>query len=150
MAGNRVLSREDHGLNQSTARLITTRSRLYKDIDLSFTAKPNGELYIKRDAAAVKQAIKTLIQTNYFEKPYQPFFGADIRSLLFELADDDIEEEVGEQVIEAIEKYEPRASIIDVRVRALPDYNSISVTIEFQVVNTSEVVVFTTSISRLR
>lgn len=107
-------------------------------------------MYIKRDAAAVKQAIKTLIQTNYFEKPYQPFFGADIRSLLFELADDDIEEEVGEQVIEAIEKYEPRASIIDVRVRALPDYNSISVTIEFQVVNTSEVVVFTTSISRLR
>jgi phage baseplate assembly protein W len=150
MAGNRVLSREDHGLNQSTARLITTRSRLYKDIDLSFTAKPNGELYIKRDAAAVKQAIKTLIQTNYFEKPYQPFFGADIRSLLFELADDDIEEEVQEQVIEAIEKYEPRAAIIDVRVRALPDYNSISVTIEFQVVNTSEVVVFTTSISRLR
>ena len=90
MASTRVLSREDGNL--STSLIISSRSRAFKDIDLSFTAKDNGELYTKTDAAAVKQAVKNLIQTNYFEKPFMPLFGADLRSLLFELADEDIEE----------------------------------------------------------
>ena len=59
MATTRVLSKEDGNLNTST--LITSRSRLYSDIDLTFTAKPNGEIYKKRDAAAVKQAVKNLL-----------------------------------------------------------------------------------------
>ncbi len=70
MATTRVLSNQD--ANQNTSAIITSRTRLYRDIDLSFTAKPNGELYVKRDAAAVTQALKNLIQTNYFEKPFQP------------------------------------------------------------------------------
>ena len=67
MATRRVLSREDNNL---TSSIITARKVQYKDIDLSFTAKPNGELYTKRDAAAVKQAVKNLILTNHFEKPF--------------------------------------------------------------------------------
>lgn len=148
MATTRILSREDGALN--TSSVITGRNRIYKDIDLTFEAKPNGEVYTKRDAAAVKQAIKTLVQTNHFEKPFLPFFGGNIRSLLFELAYDDVAEEVTENIISTIETYEPRANIIDIKVNARPDNNSIDLTIEFQVVSTEEIVVFTTVISRLR
>lgn len=148
MASTRILSREDGALNTST--LITGRNKIYKDIDLTFEAKPNGEVYTKRDAAAVKQAIKTLVQTNHFEKPFLPFFGGNIRSLLFELAYDDVAEEVTENIISTIETYEPRANIIDIKVNARPDNNSIDLTIEFQVVSTEEIVVFTTVVSRLR
>jgi len=148
MATTRILSREDGALN--TSSVITGRNRIYKDIDLSFEAKPNGEVYTKRDAAAVKQAIKTLVQTNHFEKPFLPFFGGNIRSLLFELAYDDVAEEVTENIISTIETYEPRANIIDIKVNARPDNNSIDLTIEFQVVSTEEIVVFTTVVSRLR
>lgn len=59
MATTRVLSNQD--TNQNTSAIITSRSRVYRDIDLSFTAKPNGELYVKRDAVAVTQALKNLI-----------------------------------------------------------------------------------------
>ena len=59
MATRRVLSREDNSL---TSSIITTRKQQFKDIDLSFAAKPNGELFVKKDAAAVKQAVKNLIQ----------------------------------------------------------------------------------------
>lgn len=148
MATARVLSREDGTLDAST--LVTSRTRLYRDIDLTFEAKPNGDIYIKKDAGAVKQAVKNLIQTNYFEKPFQPFFGADIRSLLFELAIDETGDEIRDRIIRAIEQYEPRAQIIDVIVVAQPNNNSIKVTIEFQVINSEEVVIFTTFISRLR
>jgi phage baseplate assembly protein W len=123
---------------------------LYRDIDLSFTAKPNGEIYVKKDAAAVTQSLKNLIQTNYYEKPFQPFFGGNIRSMLFELVDEDSEEELAEQIMRAINTYEPRAQVVGLDVTVNPDQNALSVTIEYQVLNTQEIITFTTIISRLR
>lgn len=148
MATTRVLSNQD--ANQSTSTLLTSRTRLYRDIDLSFTAKPNGEIYKKTDAAAVTQALKNLIQTNHFEKPFQPFFGGNIRAMLFELVDDDTEEELATQIINSINEFEPRARLVDLDVDVNPEQNSLRVKIEYQVVNTQETVSFTTTLSRLR
>jgi phage baseplate assembly protein W len=144
----KVFSRQDKDITEVSQ--LTSRIQQYKDIDLSFTAKPNGELYTKKDASAVVQALKNLIQTNYYEKPFEPFFGGNVRGLLFELADEDIEIEVREAIIQTINEYEPRARIINIFVNFNEDYNDLSVTIEFQVINTEEVVQFTTSLSRLR
>lgn len=88
--------------------------------------------------------------TNFFEKPFEPFFGGNIRALLFELADDDIEDDARENIVRAINAYEPRAIIRAIDVNYQEERNSISITIEFQIVNTEEVVTFTTSLSRLR
>jgi len=149
MAVTKVLSKQDGDLNTST--LITSRKKVYLDIDISFTAKPNGELYIKKDAAAVSQAIKNLLLTNHFEKPFQPFFGGNITSKLFELIDDpDMEEELRDEISYQIELYEPRALVRKLDVKAEEDYNSLSVTLEYQVINTQELVTLTTSVSRLR
>lgn len=149
MAVTKVLSKQDGDLNTST--LVTSRNKIYRDIDISFTAKPNGELYIKKDAAAVSQAIKNLLLTNHFEKPFLPFFGGDITSKLFELIDDpDMEEELRDDITHQIEIYEPRAIVRNLEVKAEEDYNSLSVSIEYQVVNTEETVTLTTSVSRLR
>jgi len=149
MAVTKVLSKQDGDLNTST--LITSRKKVYLDIDISFTAKPNGELYIKKDAAAVSQAIKNLLLTNHFEKPFQPFFGGNITSKLFELIDDpDMEEELRDEISYQIELYEPRALVRRLDVKAEEDYNSLSVTLEYQVINTQELVTLTTSVSRLR
>jgi len=147
MATTRVLSREDGNLSSS---IITSRDKNYTDIDLLFSAKPNGEIYTKRDAAAVKQSIKTLVQTNHFEKPFLPFFGGNIRSLLFELVDEEDPTEIIDNIRDTVEVYEPRARIIDIKVSLKPDNNSIDLTIEFQTVSTEETVVFTTVVSRLR
>lgn len=143
--------------NIQSRSLITTRNRLYKDIDLSFENKPTDgsnpvttDVYKKEDAAAVKQAIKNLLMTNFGEKPFIPYYGANLQSLLFDLADEEIETSIDIAIRSAVQNYEPRASIRDVRVRALPDYNSVSVYVEFLIVNTEEVVSFETTISRLR
>ena len=147
MATNRVLARQDGNL---TSSIIGTRRTDYKDIDLSFTVKPNGEMYTKKDAAAVTQALKNLIQTNHYEKPFNLFYGGNIRALLFELADDEVEDEAEDQIIQAIQRFEPRAQVRTVNVKSDPDRNNLDVYIEFQVINTTEVVTFTTSVSRLR
>lgn len=147
MATNRVLSREDGNLETS---IILARSRKYIDIDLSFEPKPNGDVYKKRDAAAVKQALKNLILTNYYEKPFNPTYGGNLTAWFFELAYDEAADEIRDAIIDAIESYEPRAKIINVLVDVQPDYHSINVTIEFKVISTEETAIFATTISRLR
>lgn len=145
----RVLSNEDGNLNSSS--IIGTRRRLHKDIDLTFTARPSGDIYKKVDAAAVKQAVKNLVMTNHFEKPFLPRFGGNITGMLFELVNDpDIDEKIYNNIVESMEKYEPRAEILNIDVNPTVDENSIQVTITFQVINTEEVVTFTTVASRLR
>lgn len=145
---SRAFAVEDKNLNQ--ASIITSRSKLFRDIDLSFTAKPSGEIYKKIDASAVKQAIKNLLLTNHFEKPFLPLYGGNLRDLLFELAHSSINEEITTNITRAIQSYEPRAKIVDIRVDNLADYNSIGVTVEFRIVNTEETVIFTTTLTRLR
>lgn len=148
MAINRVLSVEDANLGATT--LVTTRDKQYLDIDLSFAKRPSGDIYKKKDAAAVKQSIKNLLLTNYYEKPFRPFFGGDLRALLFELADEDIELDTVERIRQAINSYEPRAEIVNIDVNAQPDIHDVSITVTFKVVNTQEEVSFTTNLTRLR
>ena len=145
---SRAFAVEDKNLNQ--ASIIVSRNKLYRDIDLSFTVRPSGEIYKKIDAAAVKQAIKNLLLTNHFEKPFLPLYGGNLRDLLFELATLSVNEEITSNITRAIESYEPRAKIVDIRVDNRADYNSIGVTVEFRIVNTEETVIFTTTLVRLR
>jgi len=142
------LAAEDGNLGLST--LIGTRTKLYSDIDLTFAVRPSGELFKKTDAAAVKQSVKNLLLTNYFEKPFQPLFGGNLRELLFDLADEDAEEDVEERVKNAIGVFEPRAQLLNVIAVSTPDRNSIKVTVEFRIINTQETVTVTTVLARLR
>ena len=144
----RAFSVEDGNLTSSIIR--STRTRVYKDIDLSFTAKPSGEIYKKQDAASVKQGVKNVLLTNFAEKPFNPRFGANLRSRLFDLADADAEYDIERQILAAVETYEPRAKILNVRAVVQPDNNEIEVTVTFIVVSTSEEVTFTTTLARLR
>ena len=148
MAIRRVLSTEDGNLQKST--LISSRTVDYVDVDLSFNKKPAGDVYKKKDASSVKQAIKNLLLTNHYEKPFQPFFGANLRGLLFELADDQTESEVSVNIASAIQSYEPRVEVMDINVNVLPNQNDMRVSIVFKIVSTEEIVTFTTNLSRLR
>lgn len=136
--------------NLSTTSLVTTRTKQYSDIDLTFAKKPSGEIYKKTDAAAVKQAVKNLLLTNKYEKPFQPSFGGNLNDILFELVDNDSAYEIEEAVRQAIQRYEPRARVRQVRTNLQPDANSLGLTISFQILNTTEVVTLETNITRLR
>lgn len=145
----RAFAAEDEFLNTFT--VATSRTKEYKDIDLTFSAIPvSGDIYKKSDRNAVKQAVKTLLLTNLLEKPFLPEFGGDLQGQLFELADGSTEAFLRENIIQQIELFEPRAQILDLVVNPSPDYNALGVTVEFKIVNTEEIVEFTTTVSRLR
>lgn len=136
--------------NLSNTSVVGSSDVSYKDIDLTFTNKASGDLFKKTDAAAVKQAVKNLLLTNNFEKPFRPTFGGNLNDFLFSLDDEFDEIDVKERIVNAIQNHEPRAlpRRIDVDIR--PDYNSVNVKVIFQVITTNELVELNVSLARLR
>lgn len=145
---NRILANEDGNLGQST--IISARDVLYSDIDLTLDTNTRQDVFKKRDASAVKQAVKTCVMTNFYEKPFQPLFGANLRSMLFELNDPNTGYDIRRNIIEAIQSYEPRARVESVDVNIRQDFNDVNVTVNFSINNVSETVSFTTNLTRLR
>jgi len=135
---SKIFSTEDGNLNSS---IRVVKERVYSDIDLSLDARTStdGDVFRKTDAASVKQAVKNLLLTNRYEKPYRPQYGANLYGLLFELMDDDIGDEIIDRVTSTIERYEPRAKVLGVKVTATPDFNAVTVTIEFRIISTNVV-----------
>jgi phage baseplate assembly protein W len=149
MAVTRALSIEDGNLS-SGGSIISSRDKAYKDIDLAFVRKPNGDLYKKTDAASVKQAVKNLLMTGRGQRPFQPLVGANLGSILFENANDLTTSQIDLAIRLAIENYEPRAEVLNIKVDNNLDRNQVFVGVEFRVKNTQELVTLETSISRLR
>ena len=148
MPATRAFAVEDGNL--STSSVVTSRSKNYVDIDLSFEAKTNGDIFKKTDAAAVKQAVKNILTTGFTEKPFMPMFGGGLGDALFETMDDGTTFEIEQAVSASIANYEPRAILDRITVSDNPDNNSIDVTVRFGIANVGELVTVTTSLSRLR
>lgn len=149
MAVTKALSVEDGNLQSPS--IVTTRNRKYSDVDLTFAVRTTGDVFKKTDAAAVKQSVKTILQTNFGERPFQPNFGADLRSRLFEnFTDEENTFLIEDAITDALALYEPRAELVSVDIADNPDKNYLGVRVEFRIVNTEEVVVLDTSISRIR
>jgi len=136
--------------NLTSASILTAVQRINKDIDLSFEPNSVGDVYKKNDLAAVRQAVKNILLTNRFEKPFNPLFGADLRALLFDLSDPDLADQINDRVRLAISNFEPRARVVTVVVELAPDYNSVRVTVEFQIISTSQITSISVDLARLR
>ena len=143
----KAFSVEDGNQNSS---LLTSRNKKYSDIDLLFANKISGDIFKKVDAAAVKQSVKTIVRTGELEKPFQPDFGANLGDILFELAEEGLEEEVESRISNAIKTHEPRVRELTTKVVSQPDQNTLSVTIQFKVGNITEPELINTTIARLR
>ena len=144
----RAFSIEDGNLGSKT--ILTSRTKSSEDIDLSFAKKPSGDVFKKTDAAAVKQAVKNLLLTNFSEKPFLPRFGGNLNSLLFALNTDIDDEDLEEQIISAIETYEPRARVTNIRSNINDDQHQVKVTVTFRIINSNETVTTNIDLTRLR
>jgi len=144
----RAFAAEDGNLQ--TKSVVVAKQKVYKDIDLSFARKPSGDIYKKTDAAAVKQAVKNILLTNLYEKPFAPHFGSNLSSLLFSLDTDFTEGDIREKIIKSVNRYEPRARVMSVKTTISGEQHSARVTVTFQILSTSEEFTIDLTLARLR
>ena len=132
--------------------MATSKSiKAFTDLDLSFKANPfTKDLYLKTDEDAVKTALKHLIRTRNFERPFHPEIGTQIHSLMFENFSSAVKIAMERTISESIEKFEPRVRLIDVVIAETEDANDLEVNIIFALKNTDKPITITTLISRVR
>jgi phage baseplate assembly protein W len=124
---------------------------IFSDFSLGFTAHPvTGQLSRKKNRDAVKQSVKSLILTDFYERPFKPRIGCNIRNSLFELFTPITQQKMQNAVREVIKNYEPRAQIIDVFVEDRPDHNALTVSVAFSIKNDPNPVVLDVILERVR
>ena len=125
--------------------------RVYKDLNLDFTRNTVTNDVVKiEDVEAVKRAVKNLVQTNFYERPFHPELGCGIRSLLFEPFTPVTGIFIRRKVEEVITNYEPRVRLDQVVVTESPDRNSIEVRVVFYTLNLPNPVTVLTTLRRIR
>ena len=109
----------------------------FKDINMTFKKHPvTDDLVVSRDASAIKQAIVNLLLTNKGERLFNPNYGSDIRSYLFEPLDYGTAQQIIGNIEFTIAKWEPRIQILD--LDAVPNYNDngFDVQMTYQIIGT--------------
>lgn len=123
----------------------------YVDIDLSFTPNPfTKDIYLKTDEEAVKTALKHLILTKNFERPFHPEIGTQVSSLLFENYSPAVKLALEKTISDTIENYEPRVRLLEVEIKETTDVNELIVNIVFTLKNANNPITVTTLLSRVR
>ena len=75
--------------------------------------------------------------TNNYERPFKPNFGANLRGLLFELADDMTKTEIRNQITEALTMLEPRVKVDEIYLTNSKS-NTMHVNLHYGVVGVKE------------
>lgn len=131
--------------------IIVAREPDYADLDLDFFKNPKtDQLVIKTGSDAVKRAVRNLIFTNYYERPFQSYIGSGVRELLFENFTPLTAIEIKKAIELVLSNFEPRIAVNSVLVKEDIDLNGFEVTINFTILNKNEPVVTTVFLERIR
>jgi len=129
----------------------TKQIKNFVDIDLSFKVNPfTKDIYLKTDEDAVKTALKHLILTKNFERPFHPEIGTQVQSLMFENFSPAVKIALERTIQETIELFEPRVRLIDIAVSETRMSNDLVINIVFALRNTETPITLTTLLSRVR
>jgi phage baseplate assembly protein W len=115
---------------------MATINKIYSDIDFAFTKKPvTADVALSYDAQAVSRSIRNLLNTQNYDRLFNPDLGSQITGLLFENISPVIATTMETMITNIIKAYEPRAILKSVNVSSQPDQNAYNVSITFYIEN---------------
>ena len=111
----------------------------FKDINITFKKHPvTNDLVVSRDASAIKQSIVNLLLTNKGERPFNPDYGSDIRSYLFEPLDYATAGQVSSSIQNTLTEFEPRITVISIDTSPNYDQNGFEVELTYEIVGSDD------------
>ena len=135
----------------SVANKSKRSARIFSDLNLDFQQNTaTKDIQKITDVESVKRSVRNLINLNYYEKPFHPEIGSNLRGLLFENITAQISHYMSKQIELLIKNYEPRCRMVEVVNRPDMDRNGYSVSVSFYVVNTPDPIQVETFLERLR
>jgi len=129
---------------------MARQTRQFIDLDAAFTVNPRTrDVATKTDENSIRNALRNIIHTRHYERPFHPEIGCQLHNLMFENMDPFTIIVAQQTIKDAITSHEPRVNVLDVTVTA-NDNNELFIQVVFQIKNTQTPSVFTTTFSRVR
>ena len=98
-------------------------SQSFKDISMSFGKNPmTNDLIALKNANAIARSVRNIVMTIPGEKPFDPYFGSNVRNILFENLDNISASLIVDEIRNSIQNYEPRVELVS--VDAVPDFDN--------------------------
>lgn len=102
---------------------------LAKNIGLGLNNVISKDILVDTDLVAIKNSIRNIFTTKKGEKILAPEFGCSLEQYLFNPVSDVYGRLIGQEILEAFEKYEPRVEVKKIKVLANPDQNQYEITV---------------------
>ena len=110
-------------------------SRAFKDISLSFEMHPvTKDIPVLKNESAIKRSIRNIVQTIPSARFFQPYFGSEVKSSLFEFVDFGTAALLEKQIELAIKNFEPRVENPVIEVSPTPDGNAFEIDIKYRII----------------
>ena len=118
------------------------------DLNLSFEIDSNtGDLNKMSDDTVIRRALENLLTTAKTEKPFRGDYGSDLKLNLFEVVSHHQLSMVESQVVNIIERGEPRITVHNINVNGDLENHYIEISIEYMINKTSVIDRITTMLS---
>lgn len=123
----------------------------YTDIDAIFGRHPiTGDVMTRKNERAIKFAIKSLVLTNVFERPFHSEISSNVKALLFDNFSNNFKIVTQEAIAQLIHNFEPRVNIVNVEIKPSFDNNTVYIIISFVIKNTIDVLNVDITMQRTR
>lgn len=130
---------------------MARNTRIFSDLDFNFTAHPVTKDVSRRyDENSVKTALRNLILTRNYERPFHSEIGSPIRSLMFEPATPMLGVMLRKAIFDVVNNFEPRVVLTEVDINVSDENNAVYITIEFKIVNTERPLTLDLTLERTR
>lgn len=112
--------------------------RDYKDFDLDFGRNPiTNDLNKRLNANAIKQSIRCLVLTHFYEVPFHPEVGSQIYHALFENFTPMTRLTAERAISDVINNFEPRVNLNSVTIEENQTSNALTVAVKYTIINSN-------------
>ena len=119
---------------------LTRNSTSITDLNLSFELNSNtGDFNKLSTDAVIRRSLDTILTTGMMEKPFREDFGSDVSIRLFEVTGSRDIPAIESQIRNAIDRNEPRITLLDLAVYGDFPNNRLELTISYMIKKTSEI-----------
>ena len=124
---------------------------IFSDFTLNLTPHPvSRDFVIETNEYAVKRAVKNLIFTEFYERPYNPLLGSNVKKSFFEPFTNVTASDIEYSIREILNNYEPRIELLEIKTGDDRERNGLNITITFRINNQVRPVMLDLFIERVR
>ena len=127
---------------------LTRNSTSITDLNLSFELNSNtGDFNKLSTDGVIRRSLDTILTTGMMEKPFREDFGSDVSIRLFEVTGSRDIPAIESQIRNAIDRNEPRITLLDLAVYGDFPNNRLELTISYMIKKTSQIDEITTMLN---